>query len=311
MTRREFLVGGLATSAALTSVGEVRGRHDPDLILLLSDCHVAAGGEDAFPYRRLRRCVDRALAMDPLPSRAFVFGDIAGTVGPKEDYEMSNRQFRRLEEAGIRVSYMMGNHDRRAGFLAVHPEAAALSPISGKLMQKISLPACDFLFLDSLIGPDGSDKIVVAGAIDAEQGEWLLRETAGETGKSVIVCAHHSPEELKLPDKTSLAEQLPRQPRVRGYIYGHVHRWAHTWHRRFDGDPRFMRGLSLPATGNWGDLGYALLRFDGTKAEVRLFQDDYCYPRPVAPEKRPASWDLVVADNRQVVCTFDLGTSVP
>jgi len=35
---------------------------------------------------------------------------------------MSNLQFRRLEEAGIRVSYMMGNHDRRAGFLAVHPD---------------------------------------------------------------------------------------------------------------------------------------------------------------------------------------------
>ena len=304
--RREVLLGGLATLATCCWGAGGGKAHDDDLILLLSDCHVAAGGgEAAFPYRRLKRCVDAALALDPLPTRAFVLGDIAGSVGPREDYEMSARQFVRLEEAGIAVSYAMGNHDRRAGFLAVHPECAAKSPIKGRLVRKIELPACDFLFLDSLIGEDGSPKIVVAGAIDAEQSAWLEREVSG-VGKPVIVCAHHAPHELKFANGDTLERRLPYFPRVRGYIHGHVHRWSSKWCRRADENPRFMRVMSLPATGNWGDLGYALMRIEGMKVRVRLFQDDYRHSKPLKGGVPPPEWTSVVEDNRNAVCTFDL-----
>lgn len=306
--RREVLLGGL--TALTTSVfGTADGGgtfHDENLILLLSDCHVSAGGgETAFPYRRLKRCVDAVLSMRPLPARAFVFGDMAGTVGPREDYEMSARQFSRLEQAGVAVSYMMGNHDRRAGFLSVHPECAAKSPVKGRLVQKIEMPACDFLFLDSLIGEDGSPKIVVDGAIDAEQSAWLEGEVAG-MGKPIVVCAHHAPEELRFASGGTLESRLPHFPRVRGYIYGHVHRWSSKWCRRFDGNPQFMRSLSLPATGNWGDLGYALLRFEGKKARIHLFQDEYCYPKNIENGAPPSEWASIVEDNRNAVCTINL-----
>ena len=65
---------------------------------------------------------------------------------------------------------------------------------------------------------------------------------------------------------------------------------------------------TVAVSGNWGDLGYCLMRFTPEKtAEVRLFQNDYCYPKPVSAEKRPRAWDMIVSDNRNLVCTFDLG----
>jgi len=303
------MMGGATALACGAVRGAGRPTHDENLILLLADCHVAAGEDPrSFPYRRLEHCVERALALNPLPARAFMFGDIAGTVGPRADYEMSAPLFRRLEEAGIAVSYMMGNHDRRAGFLEVHPECAAKSRVPKRLVQVVETPRCDFVLLDSLIGEDGDSKIVVRGALDPAQAEWLESIVNAKGEKPLIVCAHHSCEELKMNSGKLLIQTLPYIPRVRGYIHGHIHRWTHEWRRRFDGDPRFMRHLSLPATGNWGDLGYCLMRFTAENtAEVRLFQDDYCYPRPVAAEKRPKSWDMVVSDNRNLVCTFNLG----
>lgn len=307
-TRKNFLAG---MAAAATNAFALPDRHrefDDNLILLLADCHVAAGdGTKGFAYRRLQYCIDSALSLERIPRRAFVFGDIAGTVGPKEDYELSAIQFRRLEDAGVEVSYMMGNHDRRAGFLAVHPECAAKSPVPGRLVQVVETPACDFIFLDSLIGEDGGKKIIVKGELDPVQAEWL-EATVSKGDKPAIVCAHHACDELKTAKGKSLHKFLPYIPRVRGFIHGHIHRWYHEWQRRFDGDGRFMRRLSLPATGNWGDLGYCMLRFTPEKtAEVRLFQNDYCYPKPVSAEKRPRSWDMIVSDNRNLVCTFDLG----
>jgi hypothetical protein len=166
---------------------------------------------------------------------------------------------------------------------------------------------CDFILLDSLIGEDGDEKIVVRGALDPVQTEWL-EATVSKGDKPAIVCAHHDCEELLNGKGKPLEEFLPYIPRVRGFIHGHIHRWNHEWQRRFDGDGRFMRRLSLPATGNWGDLGYCLMRFTPEKtAEVRLFQNDYCYPKPVPAEKRPRAWDMIVSDNRNLVCTFDLG----
>ena len=305
ITRRNFIVSGAMAAAAGAAAGAARPTHDDDLVLLIADCHVAANGDD-FPYRRLERCVERALALDPLPRRAIMFGDIAGTVGPRTDYERSAPLFRRLEAAGIEVSYMMGNHDRRAGFLEVHPECAQKTLVPGRLVQKISTSQCDFILLDSLVGEDGDNKIVVRGALDKAQAEWL-EETLAQGSRPTIVCAHHECKELKLNNGKTLAEVLPYMPHVRGYINGHIHRWYTEWRRRFDGDPRFMRVLSLPATGNWGDLGYCLMRFTPEKtAEVRLFQDDYCYPRNVDASRRPRAWDILVSDNRGLVCSFDL-----
>lgn len=306
-TRRGFIAGA-AAAAICTAAGRGAGRvRDDNLVLLLADCHVAAGGgTGSFAYRRLKHCIESALALDKIPRRALVFGDIAGTVGPKEDYATAARLFRLLEDAGVEVSYMMGNHDRRAGFLEVNPDCAGKTQIPNRLVQIVETPACDFILLDSLIGEDGDPKIVVRGALDAPQAEWL--ESVVKKGdKPAIVCAHHSCRELKINSGKRLSDFLPYIPRVRGFIHGHLHTWDNEWHRRFDGDGRFMRRLSLPATGNWGDLGYCMLRFTPEKtAEVRLFQNDYCYPKPVPAEKRPRCWDMIVSDNRNVMCTFDL-----
>jgi hypothetical protein len=307
-SRKNFLAAMAAAAISTVAASGKKRELDDNLILLLADCHVAAGGgTGSFAYRRLQYCIDSALSLERIPRRAFVFGDIAGTVGPKEDYELSAIQFRRLEDAGVEVSYMMGNHDRRAGFLAVHPECAAKSPVPGRLVQVVETPACDFIILDSLIGEDGDEKIVVRGALDPVQAEWL-EATVSKGDKPAIVCAHHACDELKTAKGKSLHKFLPYIPRVRGFIHGHIHRWYHEWQRRFDGDGRFMRRLSLPATGNWGDLGYCMLQFTPEKtAEVRLFQNDYCYPKPVSAEKRPRAWDMIVSDNHNLVCTFDLG----
>lgn len=49
-----------------------------------------------------------------------------------------------------------------------------------------------------------------------------------------------------------LMQVLLRYPLVKGYIYGHAHRWAKGWHHDGWGkNARELRTFCLPSTGHW------------------------------------------------------------
>ena len=137
MTRRYFMTaaGGLVVSAALPSFGLVKKacRHDASLVALISDLHIN-GLKAEFPahcYEEecLRKTVAAILALDPLPANVVCFGDIAYHWGQPEDYPLVASILKPLEDAGIKLTLGMGNHDRRDNFLAQWPEYAKIQQL--------------------------------------------------------------------------------------------------------------------------------------------------------------------------------------
>ena len=52
-----------------------------------------------------------------------------------------------------------------------------------------------------------------------------------------------------------------------------------------------MWKAGLPSTGAWGDIGFALFRVDAGGAELVCRMEDFFYPAPLPPGKRPILWD--------------------
>ena len=309
LSRRSFL-GGIGAMAAVPCVfAKAKASRDPNLTVLLSDVHVnGVPGGPAYQLEKFEQMVDEILKLDPLPSRAIVFGDLAWLYGRKEDYQASLNGLKRLEAAGIPVTVGMGNHDRRSTFLEVHPSYVKRTKVPGRIVTVCDAGAVDFIMLDALQGTDDrglSDMGPGSGRLDDAQYEWLVEELRKRT-KPVFVCSHF-PVSGVVCGKSSLKKLLVHSPCVAGYIHGHDHRWYVGM--KFDGwhNPTIKRSLCLPSTGHWGDIGYTLFRTSGDRAVATLVQHDFYFPRP--PEKgAPANplWDAIVKDNRNQTCTFTI-----
>lgn len=314
LSRRHFL---FCTGAASLAGGCASGRFfmgkaadfDPDLTLFLSDTHIHAGRNGtSYQKEKFAVLVAEILALDPLPARAIIFGDLARHAGAKADYEHAVEALKPLRDAGIAVTVGMGNHDRRSTFLECFPDHAQGTKVPGRIVRVVDAGPVDFLMLDGLQGTDDralTDMGPVPGALDKAQQEWLA-DALPKWKKPVFVCAHFPVEELNVCGRP-LARLLLDVPAVAGYIHGHDHRWytlpIHTW-----GSAIVKRSLCLPSTGHWGDIGYALFRTTGDKAVVSLRQTEYYFPRP--PESGAAidrrGWDLICAENQGRTCTFPL-----
>ena len=106
-----------------------------------------------------------------------------------------------------------------------------------------------------------------------------------------------------------IAQLFFQSPSVAGSIHGHDHRWYKTISIRGWGDSRQIRGLCLPSTGHWGDIGYATLRLSKDRAVVSLRQYEYYFPSPIATdEKCTDMWRDITAENQNQTCTFRLPT---
>ena len=47
------------------------------------------------------------------------------------------------------------------------------------------------------------------------------------------------------------------------------------------------------------DIGYAEMRTFADRAELKLVETDFYFPRPLNPgEKRPREWDEILSENR-------------
>lgn len=303
MRRRAFLKSGAALMAAAAmpvplTADEKRG-HDENLLVFFSDIHID-GKASSYEYGMFERQVEEVLALRPLPKHAIVFGDLARSFGPVEDYRRVKPLLDRLEAAGIVLTITAGNHDRRSSMFAVWPEYAKRTLVPGRFVTRVSTPAADFVLLDSLLGTDGRgerDQGPVGGGLDEAQQRWLAAELEG-LKRPTFFGAHHAMGELKVLGKP-LTKLLTAHPLVPGFIHGHEHYWkadnrAGSWRdRRKPLGTDGMRELGLPSTGCWGDIGYTLFRTDATVSYATLVQKDYYYPAPRPVGKRPAYWDAM------------------
>ena len=302
-----FAVGGCASGRFFTGAA---ADHDSNLTVFLSDIHVNGQPTgDTYQRDRLVSTVAEILRLDPLPSRAIVFGDLAWLWGNKMDYECSAKQLKLLADAGIHVTIGMGNHDRRSSFLEVYPDYARTTKVPGRIVSVVDAGAVDFIMLDGLQGTDGrgpKDMGPVPGALCKDQQDWVL-DVLPKWKKPVFVCSHFPVNELKAGGKP-LEKLILDSPNVAGYIHGHDHSWYTRNLIPGYNSSQLKRSLCLPSTGHWGDIGYALMRVRGGEAVVSLCERDYYFPTP-KPPKNPdvaRTWKAIVRDHQGLSCTFAL-----
>ena len=294
----EFSGAGRIASAATKAVSPAaakagRRKLSENRVVLISDIHVKTGGHTAA---RLERVVGDILTMKPRPANVVIFGDIAELLGKKEDYVTAKGLLAPLEEAGIRVTIGMGNHDRRENYAEIFSEKAAASLLPDRYTYIVETPYADFIMLDSLQQGDDTTKWITPGTLDDNQREWLEKKLESY-GKPVFVGSHHPISELKL------TQLLAFSPYCCGYIHGHDHVWKENWGIGKWGRQEIIRTLCLPSTGYWGDIGYVVMDLEPHKAVATLHQYEFFFNMPDDEHHLPI-WDDITADHDGLTCTF-------
>ena len=318
MKRREF-IGSIAAASLLGAAGRIEASPvyrtledaagkkktskrgiDESLVCLMTDIHLAPG---AYQHDRIRKVVSDMLAQDTLPGYLIILGDLACKSGSKEEYLALKEVIKPVEDAGIRITMAMGNHDWRPNFAEVFPEYAAKSLVADRMVFTVETPNVDFIVLDSLIQPETYGRSQTKGEISESQRTWLETTLAAHSDKPVFVCAHHP-----LSD-TSLDRTIQKYACVKGYLYGHDHRWRRDFLLPFGrgNGGGVLQTLCLPSTGQWGDLGYVMMPTTDSRADAILHQDDFFFPAPAASEDQiPLQWKLIVEQHKETRCSFAL-----
>ena len=308
ITRRDLLKGFAAGAvvAAMPSAfaKAVRLRHDPDLTVLIADCHINGrpGVFEHYQPDELAKTIAEILRLDPLPARVVFFGDLARMGGCVEDYRLAKECLKPIADAGIELYLGMGNHDSVKPFLEIFPEYARLTRIPGEIVFTVDAGTVDFIMLDILAG----DKEKDGSCISTAQQDWIA-DALPRWKKPVFVCSHYAPGMVKVHGKR-LHELMLASPMTAGYIHGHDHRWRRDVVWQGWTSPRLVKTLCLPSTGHWGDIGWALMRTSGGQARVELRQRDFWFPIKDSPEPGAdrEMWHLNTAENKGATCTFTL-----
>ena len=324
MNRKEFLstVVALGGASVLTSSAAVLGSLeqlaeakpkvgkkgiDPSKVVLLSDIHICGEFKDGKPFKypynptSLNLRIKEILSMKPLPANVLIFGDVAWDYGLEEDYTYAAKLLKPLEEAGIKVTMTLGNHDRRAPFFKVFPEYAENTPVPGRAVSVVKLPELDIILLDSLAELPGlkpKQKTTVGGEISDDQIEWLKKYLA-ENDRPVILGAHHHPKEMK-----NIMTVMTESPSVVGFIHGHNHIWNKTLVFLRPKKPQHMMPVvGLPATF-YGDIGFAVMQIDSKKAAITYSSKGFWWPQP--QEEPREEWIQRQKDLENEKCTIVL-----
>lgn len=256
---------------------------DPYKVVLMSDIHICGEFVDGKPFKypynptSLNLRIQEILAMRPLPANVLIFGDVAWDYGLEEDYEYAAQLLKPLDEAGIRVTMTLGNHDRREPFFKVFPKYAQNTPVSGRAVSVVKLPEVDFILLDSLAQlPDlkPKQKTTVSGEISDDQIDWL-KQYLSSNDRPVILGAHHHPKEMK-----NIMNVMTEFPTVVGFIHGHNHIWNKGLVFLRPKKPQHMMPVvGLPATF-YGDIGFAVMQIGQKKAEITYSSQGFWWPQP-------------------------------
>ena len=316
MRRKDFLTSILALSGTALvpsasvarqietlSMADVSG---DATTILMGDIHISGdfneqGKPKHYPYNPIcfEQQVREILAMRPLPRNLIILGDVAWDHGLREDYEYAARLFRPLQEAGIRITMAMGNHDRRAPFFEVFGEYRTQTKVKGRVVSVVELPDVDFVVLDSLDELPNlkrGQSTTVSGKMDDEQIKWL--ESYLSTAKRPVILGAHHP----LNEMPNLEAVIAKSPAVVAYIYAHVHVWNKGVRIIRPRDPeRMVPHISLPSTF-YGDIGYAVMRTTKEEAVITYSSNGFWWAQPV--ENPPKVWAQRVADLSAERCTI-------
>ena len=298
-------VAEAAIAEAKASAKRGTRKIDPATAVLLSDIHICGelvdGKPKYYPYNPtcLKLRIAEILQMRPLPANVLVFGDVAWDHGLEEDYRYAAELLSELEQAGIKVTLGMGNHDRRAPFFKVFEQYNSSTKVAGRVVSVVELPDFDFVMLDSLAELPNlklRQSTTVSGEISGGQIEWLGEWMKGRT-RRVVLGSHHP-----LGEMGNLEKFIAENPKVAGYVYGHTHIWNKGVRVvRPRKELHMVPTLGLPATF-YGDIGFAVMRSTPEAVTFEYSSKGFWWPQP--KENPPAEWQSRTEDLADERCKF-------
>jgi 3',5'-cyclic AMP phosphodiesterase CpdA len=191
----------------------------------ITDLHFVPGDKPLYgtsPKQRLAEGVSLIRRDHGDVDCVIATGDLAH-YGEKEAYETLKKVLHPLE---MPVHLMMGNHDSRAPFRAVFPDAPEIE--GGFIQFTVNTGDANVVCLDSLVDIPGDH----AGRLCETRLAWLDQELDTlPSDVPFLLAVHHPPfdlgiphmDEIRLLDDEALWEVLQKR-KPDQMIFGHVHR---------------------------------------------------------------------------------------
>jgi 3',5'-cyclic AMP phosphodiesterase CpdA len=189
----------------------------------LSDPHISSGVLGARPAWSLYQTLGRVLALDPQPDCVVITGDLINSSRP-EEYDVLREVIDRFP---LPLHLVTGNHDHRDGLLERFAGTGYLGG-GDQTFYAVEYSGVTVVALDSLVA--GSP----AGRLGERQLAWLDDVLAARPDVPALVCLHHPPIALRIPDLDAirledgeaLEQVLLRHRHVARVLAGHLHRVA-------------------------------------------------------------------------------------
>jgi Icc-related predicted phosphoesterase len=269
------------TSRALAAVGSEGAGVDPNRVALLSDTHISADLNLAYPGTKWpgspvkeseHEWVNMAksfveagrsvIALNPRPAHLIINGDCAFSNGKEAEYKELLRLVEPIRAAGITVHVTIGNHDNRENLWKLLPFLKKEQ--MGVQADVIELAHANLVLLDS-----GK-----RGILGDEQLNWLAKQLDERADKPALIFGHFNPYPNRgvrpirgMRDGASLLKLLVERKHARAYVYGHTHEWQHD---RRD----HLHLINLPAVSYYFGKGHAHgwveLKLTETSADLEL-----------------------------------------
>ena len=195
-------------------------------ILVMTDIHLLTAGKTIIgldPYARFCAALAHARENHPDAVRLVLTGDLTDT-GKPEEYQ---RLHTALKDFDIPISFLIGNHDRRAEFRRAFPDAPVDE--NGFIQSVVDLGDTVLVCLDTVndIAPDRDH----SGVFCQKRRDWLVRVLSATREKRVLIFMHHPPFQVGFSGMDAIALvdgadfiQLLQGFDIAHLIAGHVHR---------------------------------------------------------------------------------------
>lgn len=243
ISRRHFLGTSFAVGAALclspSSRAFAKDERSGDVWALVSDTHIPGDRNRELngvkPVENLIKIREDILACPKKPQGAIVSGDCVFLEGLVTDYPTLLDEVQPMRDAGMSVHLLLGNHDNRVHLLNELAKRDGKTgndrpAIPDNYCSILETPKANWFFLDSLQRTNDTP-----GLLGETQLKWLAGELDRRPDKPALLVAHHNPifglpeESLwngHLRDSDEFWSVIAPRKQVKGYVYGHSHRWA-------------------------------------------------------------------------------------
>ena len=156
-------------------------------LLIFTDVHIVPEGETIIgidPAERFAQGLAHAMTHHADAARVIITGDLTHHGTPGEYMRLRKC----LTACPLPVHMTLGNHDRRAGFYAVFPNAVQTA--TGHAQEVIDQDDTRLILLDTL---NEEAKDLHSGLLCQDRLDWMDQAISEAGGRRVILFLHHPP----------------------------------------------------------------------------------------------------------------------